>query len=450
MSCLEEEQVLAFVEGDLAAQEREEVQSHLAECDSCRHWLARAAEALLSTGVAAESDAVDSEIARRPREGEKVGRYRVKELLGAGAMGVVVAAHDTELDRSVALKWLRRDASGEAKKRFLREARLAGAVAHPGIVAIHDVLTTGDGQSVLVMDHLKGETLREYLKRKGQLSAAATAHLMGPVLDALAAAHARGIVHRDLKPENIFLARGDGTEPRPRLLDFGVAKLMDRTNSSGELTETGTVIGTPHYMAPEQAFGEKGVDQRADLWAVGVMLYECLSGTRPIVAASVGQVLKRLALRDFEPLSRRRPDLHREVTRLVDALLLPRDERGLTALEVRDGLAEWGGLQGKQSSRRAWLLAGTAVAIALGGVVWLSRASGEPERRYDRTTTAARGAGRSTQLAVSVAPEQPAPGVVSRAAIPRPAPPVHAAPEPKPDATPPGVGPGKLLTKPPF
>lgn len=470
MTCLDEERVLSFVEGNLADDERQTAEKHLARCDDCRAWVARAAEALLSTGLVSADPAADEPM-RRPRSGDQLGRYRVTEFLGAGAMGVVVQAFDTELERNVALKLLRRDSTADSRKRFLREARLASAVSHPGIVTVYDVLSTEDGHPVLVMDHLEGETLREYLRRAGRLTPTQTATVMLPVLDALAAAHERGIVHRDLKPENIFL---QGADPaRPMLLDFGVAKLLDAPSGSGDLTRTGAIIGTPHYMAPEQAFAERDVDQRADLWSVGVMIYECLCKARPIEADSVGQVFKGLALGKAVPLAHRRPELPEPVTRLVDALLAPRQDRPASARDVHAELAGWTDADRPAHARApGWiaLAAGATIAAAL---LWLALAAPGESRQGQHLAASQRKPGtvRATSTspaqsgALRAAPVRPAqtdaPGQPAVASLPT----QHAvssgtpAPRPSPaapsasgassvDPTP--TGPGKLLKKPPF
>lgn len=472
MTCLDEERVLSFVEGDLAADERQTAEKHLARCDDCRAWVARAAEALLSTGLVSADPAADEPM-RRPRSGDQLGRYRVIEFLGAGAMGVVVQAFDTELERNVALKLLRRDSTADSRKRFLREAKLASAISHPGIVTVYDVLSTEDGHPVLVMDHLEGETLREYLKRAGRLTPMQTATVMLPVLDALAAAHECGIVHRDLKPENIFLQAADPA--RPMLLDFGVAKLLDAPAGSGDLTRTGAIIGTPHYMAPEQAFAERDVDQRADLWSVGVMIYECLCKARPIEAESVGQVFKGLALGKAVPLAQRRPELPERVTGLVDALLAPRQDRPASARDVHAELAGWTDADRLSAPARArapgWiaLAAGATIAAAL----WFALAAPGESRQGQHLAASQRKPGtvRATSTspepsgalhAAPVRPAQPgAPGPPAVAFVPTP-PAVASAPtalRPSPpapgasgasSADPAPTGPGKLLKKPPF
>src|SRR6185436_11140453 len=167
------------------------------------------------------------------------------------------------------------------RKRFLREASAASALQHPHVVEILDVFDFETHAPVLVMELLRGETLGKKLQRDERLSLEETAALMVPVVSALGAAHALGIVHRDIKPENVFLSDA-GKERVVKVLDFGIAKLAAQPDCevSALHTNVGAMLGTPSYMAPEQAAGE-GVDHRVDIWSLGVLLYECLSGSRP-------------------------------------------------------------------------------------------------------------------------------------------------------------------------
>ncbi len=219
--------------------------------------------------------------------GTMVAHYRILSELGAGGMGVVHLAEDTRLGRRVAIKFLpdamSRDAS--ARQRFLAEARAASALDHPNVCAIHQVDETPDGRVFMVMGYYEGETLDRALAR-GPLPARRALEYVAQLADGLAAAHARGIVHRDLKPSNLMLTL-DGTI---KILDFGLARVAE-----GEgLTQTGTSLGTPSYMSPEQV-RDSHVDHRADLWSAGVVLFELLTGTRPFQGASMAAVLYAIA-----------------------------------------------------------------------------------------------------------------------------------------------------------
>jgi eukaryotic-like serine/threonine-protein kinase len=228
-------------------------------------------------------------------------RYRLQTRLGEGGMGDVWSAWHEVTDKLVALKFLlaSRTESAEARKRFLREAKAAARVGHPNVVPVHDVLELDDGSLVMVMDMLEGETLRDRLEREGVLSLEQAAALMLPVLSAVGTAHQAGVVHRDLKPENIFVTLDD----KPMVLDFGIAKVTEADKPDTGLTNTGALLGTPHYMSPEQVFGEKDVDARADVWSLGVILYECLAGRRPFEGTNAGQVMKAVLIGEYEPLA---------------------------------------------------------------------------------------------------------------------------------------------------
>jgi serine/threonine-protein kinase len=281
-------------------------------------------------------------------EGSVVARrYRLERLLGRGGMGVVWQAGHLVTGRRVAIKFLmassRRD---DQRRRFLREARAASAARHPNVVEILDVLELEDGTPALVMELLTGETLRDRLVREGRLTLEATASLFLPVLAAVAAAHSLGIIHRDLKPENVFLLEGAAPGQDVKVLDFGVAKLTTddgEFSEGGSLTGTGSALGTPYYMAPEQAAGEKDVDARADVWALGVMLYESLAGVRPVEGSGVGGVIMKLMTEGIRPLDERVPGLPGEVVGLVMRMLSrERRERPGNLLEVREVLARFG------------------------------------------------------------------------------------------------------------
>jgi len=252
------------------------------------------------------------------------GRFRLERLLGEGGMGVVWLAAETGTGKHVALKFL--TASGALRKdfreRLRREARATAAVNHPNVVQILEVIEDAS-IPVIVMEYLVGETLADRLERDKPLSLEVTASILVPVVSAVGTAHAAGIVHRDLKPENIFLERASDGTMVPHVLDFGLAKIVkpevDPTHpptSSGD-TQTGAILGTPFYMSPEQASGERGIDQRADIWSLGIILYECLSGRVPFSGENFGQFFKRLIAGNAEPLTKHCPKLPPDVASIV-------------------------------------------------------------------------------------------------------------------------------------
>jgi eukaryotic-like serine/threonine-protein kinase len=472
ITCIDENGVLDFIARKLPSVRLGEVESHLDSCDSCRELLAHAARAAMSGEEVPEDDPI-------PRSGvvpgRAVGRYHVLYRVGGGGMGVVFAARDLELRRTVALKVLRPGDGAPSKKmraRLLREARAAAAVRHGNVVAVHEVFEH-EGLPVLVMDLLEGESLRARLSRVRALSVEATLAVIAPVLSALETAHGLGVVHRDLKPDNIFLVAAGGRE-LVKILDFGVAKLTAAPDApvSGSLTESGALVGTPHYMAPEQAFGERDVDSRADLWSVGVVLYECLAGVRPIAGSNLGQVLKALTERAIRPIEEVVPGLPPQLVGLLGRLLSDREERP-TAAEARQEVEQ---IRGDVASgvvagparrrRRGWLVgAGAAAAVAAIAIVGAQRVRRAPAAPVAETAaTAARApsveaARADAAVAAPPAVRAPAPTVPApptAEAHPRPA-----APKTRPRANPaePAAsspsppepsGPAKLITQPPF
>jgi hypothetical protein len=213
-------------------------------------------------------------------------------------------------------------------------------VRHPNIVEVHDVLELEGGAPAIVMDLLEGQSLRELLTREARLDVADVARILAPVADALATAHAAGVVHRDLKPDNIFLERSADGGTVSKVLDFGIAKLTPvhgEASAMSARTETGTLLGTPFYMAPEQIFGERDVDARADVWSLGVILYECLAGARPTQAESLGQVFKKIVTDGIVPIGKALPDLAPDLAALIDRMLV--SDRRLRLASLPEAIA---------------------------------------------------------------------------------------------------------------
>ena len=255
-------------------------------------------------------------------------------------MGCVWTARHVELGTPAAVKLI--DASiatsPDALARFKYEAQAAAMLRSPYVVQILDY-GVDRGTPYIAMELLKGETLAARLRRLGRLSPTDTARILGEVCRAIGNAHAAGIVHRDLKPDNIFLASHDDEEAA-KVLDFGVAKRADRVGggSPGPHTRTGAVMGTPNYMSPGQASGQKTVDHRADIWAAGVIAYECLSGQRPVKGSTVGQVMRALARLAIPPLAEVAPHVPADLARWVHDLLSERDARIATVEAAQSGL----------------------------------------------------------------------------------------------------------------
>jgi serine/threonine-protein kinase len=240
--------------------------------------------------------------------GTVLGRYRLERLLGKGGMGVVYAARHADLGKAAAIKILQgRDVESEAvRARLLREGQAASRIRHPNIVDIYDV-GADEGRFYLVMELLDGEDLRSLIARKAPFSLQRTADLMVPVVSAVAAAHDLGVVHRDLKPENIFLSKARGNITA-KVLDFGVSKMTDPLKM-GPLTGAKALLGTPYYMSPEQAQSPKDVDGRSDQYSLGVILYECVTGRRPIDEPIFQLLFGRIVNGDFPAPRQLNPNL---------------------------------------------------------------------------------------------------------------------------------------------
>ncbi|MFO0677853.1 MAG: protein kinase [Polyangiaceae bacterium] len=207
-------------------------------------------------------------------------RFRLVKRLGEGGMGVVYAAESLADGRKVALKILREEFLSEPTvlQRFLDEGRTCQKLAHPNIVTVFETAQAEDGSPYIVMELLEGIPLSAYTANGGRIAVLQAVPIVHGILNGLAAAHAQGIIHRDLKPDNVFLSRDAKGQFVVKLLDFGIAKVMDVAGGMGNKTKTGMLLGTPAYMSPEHVKNAKDVDARTDLWSVGVMFYEMITG----------------------------------------------------------------------------------------------------------------------------------------------------------------------------
>jgi serine/threonine-protein kinase len=266
------------------------------------------------------------------------GKYRLDSLLGEGGMGTVWAARNLQLDVAVAIKLLRpgRD-QALLSERLKIEARAAARLVHPAIVRIFDVDTSEAGDPFIVMELLKGESLASVMDR-GRLSGESAVQLLLPIAEGLGLAHARGIVHRDLKPQNVHLAE-DGERIQPKLLDFGIAKLMSGALPSGNLTETGVTVGSPDYMSPEQARGSNDVDHRADVWSFCVVLYEAVTGATPFEGDNYNALMRAIVEDEPAPLD---ADIDPGLSELISwGLAKDRSLRPGSIQELGRELARW-------------------------------------------------------------------------------------------------------------
>jgi serine/threonine protein kinase len=248
------------------------------------------------------------------------GRYRLDSVLGEGGMGAVYAATHLKLERPVAVKVLRASMKGESTHldRFFQEARAAASVKSSGVVDVMDLDVDPKHGPYLVMEKLEGEPLTEMLRR-GKTPPEESVALIGELLDVLSAVHEHDIVHRDLKPPNVFLHRDEKGERVLKVLDFGIAKVKQR-----HLTLTGEIVGTPRFMAPEQAHGNE-LDQRTDLYSAGLLLYCLLSGKPPFDGVVGGRVITLLD-KGPTPLHELVPGLPEALYRVVDKAIAPKPE----------------------------------------------------------------------------------------------------------------------------
>jgi serine/threonine protein kinase len=355
-----------------------------------------------------------------PQVGDVVaGKYEVERILGVGGMGIVVAARHKHLQELVAVKLLHPDAAmdGEAVARLLREARATISIKSEHVVRVHDVGTLDSGSPYILMEYLTGVDLAELVRTTGYLPIPDAVDYLLQAGEAIAEAHARGIVHRDLKPSNLFLTkRPDGTA-LVKVLDFGISKALaleesgngtEGTSALVSLTATKAVFGSPMYMSPEQVRSAKRVDERTDIWALGVILHELLTGASPFSGETMPGVLASISADAPEPLRRRRPDAPAELEAAIQAALVKNvTERTQSVVDLARMVEPFASPEGKRSlerivrlsmpggvSKRALPPRSSAppppspshppAALALGSTVRATTAGASPRRRARR------------------------------------------------------------------
>ena len=365
-------------------------------------------------------------------------KYQLVSVIGEGGMGSVWLARNLVLHVDVALKLVHRSvASEEASQRLLVEARAAARLQHASIVRVHDFGTTAAGDPFIVMELLNGESLADVLARKDCLPAVNTVQMLLPILSALSAAHAEGIVHRDLKPENIILVADDSGVVVPKLVDFGIAKVPREkviTAADGNdeeqpeqlvrrLTKLGVLMGSPSYLSPEQARGDPNVDERADIWAVSVMLYETMAGGQPFVGETIDKLLLKILLDRPAPTT----DLgvgDEELWRIIEqGLQKNRNNRWKSARDLGEALARWLVTQGADTDiagaalRQHWLQDQAARPLSMAPPPMREKGSPSPATREPSGEVATAVAGGARELPERVA----APAEASAPAPPTPA-----------------------------
>jgi serine/threonine-protein kinase len=273
------------------------------------------------------------------------GKYRVVRLLGEGGMGAVYEAQHLVVGRRFAIKFLHPTLSTNAEivARFQREAQAAGRLENENIAAVVDAGTASDGAPYLVMEYLEGEDLAHLLFRCGPLSVPRATYIVIQACRGLAAAHERGIVHRDLKPENLFIGKRNDGSDLVKVLDFGIAKLHVGGAGTG-LTQTGATMGTPCYMSLEQARGAKEVDHRTDIYSLGVILYEILTGTKPHPGESYNEILYHVISNEPAPLNSIRAGLPAGLAAVTNkAMAREASERYASVVDLMEALIPFAG-----------------------------------------------------------------------------------------------------------
>jgi serine/threonine protein kinase len=296
-----------------------------------------------SRSETASSAALTAASAAEALVGKRINKYEIVRIIGQGGMGTVYEALNTAIGKRVAMKFVDAEVARnrDAAARFQREAEAASAVESAHIVEIFDSGSTDDGTPYIVMELLRGEDLGHRIKRCGRLEVLEALHIGAQILRGLHRAHQAGIIHRDLKPDNIFLVDRDDDSSFAKILDFGISKV----SRSGEgapvhtLTRQGTVLGTPFYMSPEQAQALSDIDGRTDLWSVGAILYECLSGRAPYNGATYEQVIVNICMHDAEDVRKHNAAVPEAVAQVIArALTRDRTDRFATAREFLDSL----------------------------------------------------------------------------------------------------------------
>ncbi len=292
-------------------------------------------------------------------------KYRLTRIIGRGGMGAVWQAHNIPLDIDVAIKLIRRDRTAAgAADRLLTEARAAARLMHPAIVRVFDFGETDQGDPFIVMELLRGESLNAILRRKKRLSAPVAVQTLLPVAAALASAHAKSIIHRDLKPDNIIVVTDENGQLVPKIVDFGIAKLLSAAPSR-QVTMAGEVLGSPDYMSPEQAKGADNVGEATDIWAFSVVLYELVTGKRPFDGQNYNALIASILTDEPPPIM---------AHGVGDAALSGIIEHGL----VKDVTTRWPRIRDMGAALASWAVAHGVEDDLMGNPIakqWLSGAA---------------------------------------------------------------------------
>ena len=307
-----------------------------------------------------------SELAAGVRPGDVLaGKYRVERVLGAGGMGVVVAAHHLQLDERVALKFLLPEAlkNAEAVGRFDREARAAVKIKSEHVARVIDVGRLENGAPYMVMEYLEGADLSAWLAQRGAMPVEQAVDFVLQACEAIAEAHALGIVHRDLKPANLFCIRRADGQLSIKVLDFGISKVTTPGTLGHDMTSTSAIVGSPLYMSPEQLQSSKDVDTRTDIWSLGVILFELLAGRVPFVAEAVTELVIKIATEPCPPVRSMRGDVPPGLEQIIAICLQKeRDRRFANVGELAIALRDYASKRARGSVER---IIGTLRAVGM-------------------------------------------------------------------------------------
>ena len=325
LACPTENELLEYASGS-----RKDLDAHVKGCASCTALLGAA---FSDPGVSPTASGPDALV------GARLGEYVVDERIGQGGMGIVYKGRQPIIGKTVAIKVIRPEIAAEDPdlvKRLLGEARAANAIGHHGIIDIFSFGETPQGQHYFVMEYLVGEALSDVLARRGRLSQGEAITLLEGFLGPLSSAHAAGVIHRDLKPSNLFLVHQPDGSRFVKLLDFGLAKLGGEPGAGAPKTAPGMLIGTPEYMSPEQIRSSTIVGPRADLYSVGVIAFQMLTGKRPFSAKAAQDVIELVLDSPAPRVSSLQPRVHPRFDELVFRLMKKRaDDRPASVDDVR-------------------------------------------------------------------------------------------------------------------
>jgi serine/threonine-protein kinase len=324
-TCPDENMLVALVMDKLSRMLAEPLQYHVEGCRRCQLGVAEAARAVLKAEPSEQAETVRELVA-----GDQIdGRFALESLIGQGGCGTVWSARRVSDSQRVAIKVLH-SVQPDGTKRLHREAKFSRRLTHPAFVPVHEVLEVAPDRPALIMDLLEGEDLARFLLRGPKLPAHEAVAILAPIAEALETLHFQQIAHRDLKPANVFLERV-AAGVRVRILDLGLARslrLESETLNTSPLTAMGTILGTPHYMSPEQLDGKCDVDTRADIWAMGALAYRMLSGEPHIAAWRFSDVVRAIHTQRIPELSQRVPDVPAPLAKLVrESLVVERELR---------------------------------------------------------------------------------------------------------------------------